>query len=359
MDENKKKALASTITSLEKQYGKGVVMRLGDQPALKIESFSSGSISLDEALGIGGYPKGRVIEVYGPESSGKTTLTLHAIAEVQKTGGTCAFIDAEHALDTIYAKNIGVDIENLYISQPSDGEQALEIMDELICSAAIDLIVVDSVAALVPRAEIEGHMGDAQMALQARLMSQALRKVTGSISKTNTSVMFVNQLRMKIGIMFGNPETTTGGNALKFYTSIRLDVRKVENIKKGEELIGSRLKVKVVKNKVAPPFRLAFLEVYYGSGISPYAEVLDLAVKYNIIQKSGSWFSYHNERLAQGAENVKQQLKDNKNLFEQIKSQVLQAGNVYKDAQSNKEDAQSNKVTLTNITTKKDGSINH
>ena len=318
----KKIALDNTIKHLERSYGKNILMRLGNQNAMNIDSFPSGSLSLDKALGIGGYPRGRIIEVYGPESSGKTTLTLHAIAEVQKKGGICAFVDAEHALDTNYAKKIGIDIDNLYVSQPSDGEQALEVVDELINSHAIDLIVVDSVAALVPKAEIEGNMGDAQMALQARLMSQALRKITGSLSKTKTSIIFINQLRMKIGVFFGNPETTTGGNALKFYASVRIDIRKTETLKKGEDVYGVKAKVKIIKNKVAPPFKIAQFDILYGEGISSFLEILDIAVKNDIIKKSGSWFSYNEERIGQGQESVKQFLKDNPKTFKTIEKRV-------------------------------------
>ncbi len=323
MNKNKKNLLENTIKNLEKDHGKGIVMRLGDEPSNEIEVISSGSLSLNKASGIGGLPKGRIIEIYGPESSGKTTIALHAIAEAQKTGGLAAFIDAEHALDVHYAKSIGVDTENLYISQPNNGEQALEILDELICSHSLDIIVIDSVAALVPKAEIEGHMGDAQMALQARLMSQALRKITGSVSKTNTCVIFINQLRMKIGVFFGNPETTTGGNALKFYTSMRLDIRKIETLKKGDEIIGSKIKVKVVKNKLAAPFKLAIFEIYYGEGISKISEILNLGVAEGVIEKSGSWFSYQGERLGQGLENVKKQLKENQALYKTIEQQVI------------------------------------
>ncbi|HMB01932.1 MAG TPA: recombinase RecA, partial [Spirochaetota bacterium] len=289
MNEKKMKVLQNTIKNLEKNHGKGVIMRMGDKPIQAVASIPTGSIALDHALGIGGLPKGRVVEIYGPESSGKTTLSLHAIAQAQKQGGVCAFIDAEHALDVNYARDIGVDVDNLYLSQPGNGEQALEIVDELVNSHALDLIAIDSVAALVPRAELEGNMGDAQMALQARLMSQALRKLTSSIGRTGTTVLFLNQLRMKIGVFFGNPETTTGGNALKFYTSVRLDIRKIETLKKGENMIGSKVRVKVVKNKMAPPFKQAVFEILYGEGISREAEVLNLAVNHDIINKAGSW----------------------------------------------------------------------
>jgi len=330
----KKAVLETTIKTLEKEFGKGVLMRMGDRTSLKVETIPSGSLSLDLALGIGGYPRGRIVEIYGPESSGKTTLSLHAIAEAQKKGGICAFIDAEHALDINYAKNIGVDIDNLYVSQPSDGEQALEIVDELISSHTLDLIVIDSVAALVPRAEIEGNMGDAQMALQARLMSQALRKITGSVSRTNTTVMFINQLRMKIGVFFGNPETTTGGNALKFYSSIRLDIRKIETLKKGEEMIGSKVKVKVVKNKMAPPFRQAIFDIYYSEGVSRISEFLDIGVTCGVIEKSGSWYSYNDERIGQGIENVRLFLKDNPAILASIEEAVLKKSMPAKPAEA-------------------------
>ena len=318
----KQEALKNIIKNLERDYGKGIIMKMGDNPKIGIGSFSSGSITLDKALGIGGFPKGRIIEIYGPESSGKTTIALHAIAEAQKEGGLAAFIDAEHALDIKYAKQIGVDIENLYISQPNNGEQALEIVDSLINSHAIDIIVVDSVAALVPKSEIEGNMGDAQMALQARLMSQALRKITGSLSKSQTSIIFINQLRMKVGVFFGNPETTTGGNALKFYSSLRLDIRKIETLKKGDEIYGSKVRIKIVKNKVAPPFKSAEIVIIYGEGISKTQEIIDLCVKENIIKKSGSWFSYQDERIGQGQESVKQFLKNNSSLLKDLEKML-------------------------------------
>ncbi len=325
-DKTKKRdVLDSAIKNLEKEYGKGIVMRMGDGTQAEIETFSTGSLTLDSALGIGGLPRGRIIEIYGPESSGKTTLTLHCIAEVQKAGGLAAFIDAEHALDTNYAKNIGVDIENLYVSQPSNGEQALEIVDELVNSHALDLIVIDSVAALVPQAEIDGNMGDAQMGLQARLMSQALRKLTGSVSKTKTAIIFINQLRMKIGVMFGNPETTTGGNALKFYASVRLDIRKAEAIKKGDEVVGSKVKVKVVKNKMAPPFKLAMFDVFYGTGVSREGELIELATEKEIIQKTGSWYAFNEERIGQGVDNVKTYLAEHPDVFAQIEKKTLEA----------------------------------
>ncbi len=316
---NKSKVLDNVLGQIEKQFGKGAIMRLGDEAKkLNVETISTGSMELDIALGTGGLPKGRIIEIYGPESSGKTTLTLHAIAEAQKNGGVAAFIDAEHALDPAYAKNIGVDVDNLIVSQPDTGEQALEIVDALVRSSAIDLIVIDSVAALVPKAEITGEMGDSHMGLQARLMSQALRKLTGVIRKSNTCVIFINQLRMKIGVMFGNPETTTGGNALKFYASVRLDIRRIESIKRDTEIVGNRVKVKVVKNKVAPPFKLAEFDIMYGVGISREGSVLDSAVKANIVNKAGSWFSYNDQRLGQGRENVKNYLADNPMLLEEL-----------------------------------------
>jgi recombination protein RecA len=321
---DKEKALLAAIGQIEKSYGKGSVMRLGQHRAVDIEAVPTGSLGLDIALGIGGLPKGRIIEIFGPESSGKTTLTLHVIAEAQKKGGTCAFIDAEHALDPAYAKRLGVNIDELIISQPDTGEQALEISDTLVRSGAIDMIVIDSVAALVPKAEIEGEMGDSHMGLQARLMSQALRKLTASIARTNCIIIFINQIRMKIGVMFGNPETTTGGNALKFYASIRLDIRRVSSIKDKEELIGSQTKVKVVKNKVAPPFKTADFDIMYGTGISREGEIIDLGVKYEIIEKSGSWFSYNDIRIGQGRENVKQYLKEHSSICSEIEQMIRQ-----------------------------------
>jgi recombination protein RecA len=318
----KLKALQLTMDKLEKTYGKGTVMKLGDKPIEQMDVIPTGSVTLDLALGVGGFPKGRIVEIYGPESSGKTTLAIHAIAECQKQGGICAFIDAEHAFDQFYAKKLGVDVDNLLVSQPDNGEQALEIADNLIRSGAIDLIVVDSVAALTPKAEIEGEMGDSQMGLQARLMSKALRKLTGSINKANTCCIFINQLRDKIGVMFGNPETTTGGNALKFYSSIRIDIRKATQIKEGEDVIGNRVKVKVVKNKVAPPFRRAEFDVMYGEGISKVGEILDLGVELNILKKSGSWFSYGETRLGQGRDAVKQMIADNPELMLELEEKV-------------------------------------
>ncbi|RZL97178.1 MAG: recombinase RecA, partial [Pedobacter sp.] len=319
---DKLKALQLTLDKLEKSYGKGTVMKLGDSAVEAIESISTGSISLDIALGIGGVPKGRVIEIYGPESSGKTTLATHIIAEAQKKGGLAAFIDAEHAFDKVYAKKLGVDVDNLLISQPDNGEQALEIADNLIRSGAIDVIVIDSVAALVPKAEIEGEMGDSRMGLQARLMSQALRKLTGTISKTGCCCIFINQLREKIGVMFGNPETTTGGNALKFYASVRLDIRRTSQIKDSDEVSGNRVKVKIVKNKVAPPFRIAEFDIMFGEGISKTGEIIDLGVDFNIIKKAGSWFSYGDTKLGQGRDAVKQLLMDNPELSEEIEAKI-------------------------------------
>ena len=320
---DKLKALKLTLDKLDKTYGKGTVMKMGDSPNENVEAISSGSLGLDIALGVGGYPKGRVVEIYGPESSGKTTLTLHAIAECQKKGGIAAFIDAEHAFDRFYAENFGVDIENLIISQPDHGEQALEIADNLIRSGAIDMVIIDSVAALTPKSEIEGEMGDSKMGLHARLMSQALRKLTSSISKTNCTVIFINQLREKIGIMFGNPETTTGGNALKFYASIRLDIRRSTQIKNSDGVVmGNKTRVKIVKNKVAPPFKLAEFDIMYGEGISKVGEIIDLAVESEIINKSGSWFSYEGTKLGQGRDAVKTLLKDNPDLMETLESKL-------------------------------------
>ena len=324
VNKEKLKALQLTLDKIEKGYGKGTIMKLGDSAVENVPSISSGSLALDLALGIGGYPRGRVVEIYGPEASGKTTLAIHAIANAQAAGGIAAFIDAEHAFDRFYAEKLGVDIENLFISQPDNGEQALEIADHLIRSGAIDIIVIDSVAALTPKAEIEGEMGDSKMGLQARLMSQALRKLTSTISKTNTTCIFINQLREKIGVMFGNPETTTGGNALKFYASIRLDIRRINQIKEGEEVLGNRTRVKVVKNKLAPPFRKAEFDIMYGEGISKTGEIIDLGVEVDVIKKAGSWFSYGDTKLGQGREAVKALLIDNPELMEELEKKIIE-----------------------------------
>lgn len=322
-DQNKQKALESAIAQIEKQYGKGSVMKLGERAAgMEVETIPTGALSLDIALGVGGIPRGRVIEIYGPESSGKTTVALHMVAEVQKRGGIAGFIDAEHALDPVYARNIGVDIDELYISQPDCGEQALEITETMVRSGAVDIVIVDSVAALVPKAEIDGDMGDSHVGLQARLMSQALRKLTGVINKSNCIVIFINQLREKVGVMFGNPETTTGGRALKFYSSVRLDVRRIETLKQGGEMIGNHVRVKVVKNKVAPPFQEAEFDIMFGKGISREGDVLDLAVKHDIIVKSGAWYSYKGEKIGQGRENVKVYLADNPSVFDEVEQLV-------------------------------------
>ena len=325
VQESKLKALQAAMAKIEKDFGKGSIMKLGNENVEQVDVIPTGSIGLNAALGVGGYPRGRIIEIFGPESSGKTTLAIHAIAEAQKAGGIAAFIDAEHAFDRFYAKKLGVDIDNLFISQPDNGEQALEIADQLIRSSAIDIIVVDSVAALTPKAEIEGDMGDNKVGLQARRMSQALRKLTSTISKTNTTCIFINQLREKIGVMFGNPETTTGGNALKFYSSVRLDIRRVTSIKDGENVIGNQVRVKVVKNKVAPPFRKAEFEITFGEGISKVGELVDLGVEYGIVQQSGSWFSYQGSKLAQGRDATKNLLKDNPELCDEIEAQIMQA----------------------------------
>ena len=320
--EDKKKALATALGQIEKSYGKGAVMRLGDRPELNVDAIPTGSLALDAALGLGGLPRGRIVEIYGPESSGKTTLALHVLAEAQKRGGEVAFVDAEHALDPVYAEAIGVDIDSMLVSQPDTGEQALDITESLVRSGALDVIVVDSVAALTPRAEIEGEMGDSFVGLQARMMSQALRKLAGAVAKTNCIVIFINQLRMKIGVMYGNPETTTGGNALKFYASVRLDVRKIEAIKNGTTLIGNRTRVKVIKNKVAPPFREAIFDIMYGEGISKYGELLDIAVEMELVNKSGSWFSVGDERIGQGRDNAKQYIADHPELAADLEAKV-------------------------------------
>ena len=325
--QEKMKALMAAMAKIEKDFGKGSIMKMGDEQVENVEVIPTGSIGLNAALGVGGYPKGRIIEIYGPESSGKTTLAIHAIAECQKAGGIAAFIDAEHAFDRFYAEKLGVDVDNLYISQPDNGEQALEIADQLIRSSAVDILVVDSVAALTPKKEIEGDMGDSAVGLHARLMSQALRKLTGTIAKTKTTCIFINQLREKIGVMFGNPETTTGGNALKFYASVRLDIRKVTAIKDGDDIVGNQVRVKVVKNKVAPPFRKAEFEITFGEGVSKIGEIVDLGVEHEIIKKSGSWFSYGDTKLGQGREAVKEMLKDNPELCDELEAQIMEAIN--------------------------------
>lgn len=322
LSKEKETALRSALSQIEKQFGKGSVMRMGDSSEIQVEGISTGSLGLDLALGIGGLPRGRVVEIYGPESSGKTTLTLQTIAEAQKLGGVAAFVDAEHALDPVYAKKLGVNVDDLLVSQPDTGEQALEIVDMLVRSNAVDIVVVDSVAALTPKAEIEGEMGDQHMGLQARLMSQALRKLTGNIKRSNTLVIFINQIRMKIGVMFGNPETTTGGNALKFYASVRLDIRRTGAIKKGDEVVGSETRVKVVKNKVAPPFRQADFEIFYGEGISRVSEIIDLGVQFGLVEKSGAWYSYNGERIGQGKENTRQFLQENPAMAATIEKQI-------------------------------------
>jgi len=322
MNEERKKALEMAMAQIEKQFGKGSVMKLGEVGAMNVESIPTGALSLDIALGIGGVPRGRIVEVFGPESSGKTTVALHIIAEAQKMGGKAAFIDAEHALDPVYARNLGVDVDNLLVSQPDTGEQALEICEALVRSGAIDVVVIDSVAALVPKAEIDGEMGDSFIGLQARLMSQALRKLTGVVNKSKATAIFINQLREKVGVMFGNPETTTGGRALKFYSSVRLDVRKIETIKKADEFVGNRVRVKVVKNKVAPPFKEAEFDIVYGEGISKAGNILDVAVNMDIVNKAGAWFSYNGQRIGQGRENVKQFLKDNPDIMQDIETKV-------------------------------------
>ncbi len=342
--EERKKVLDLAITQIEKQFGKGSIMVLGDEEAEQMEVIPTGALGLDIALGVGGVPKGRIIEVYGPESSGKTTVALHMIAESQKMGGIAAFIDAEHALDPIYAKNLGVDTENLIVSQPDTGEQALEITEALVRSGAVDIVVVDSVAALVPKAEIEGEMGDSHIGLQARLMSQALRKLAGAINKSNATVIFINQLREKVGVMFGNPETTTGGRALKFYSSIRLDVRRIDSIKKGDELIGNRTRVKIVKNKVAPPFKQAEFDIMYGQGISKVGNILDTAVDLDIINKSGSWYSYEEHKLGQGRENAKDFLTDNPEIMEEVELKVRQEYGLVDSPEDEKAEAEKKEV---------------
>ena len=334
--ETKDKALEQVLADIEKQFGKGSIMKLGSDEHLNIETTSSGSISLDVALGVGGYPKGRIIEIYGPESSGKTTFALHAIAEVQKNGGRAAFIDAEHALDPVYAKNLGVNLEELLLSQPDTGEQALDICEALVRSEIIDLVVIDSVAALVPQAEIEGEMGDSHVGLQARLMSQALRKLSGTLNKTKTTAIFINQLREKVGVLFGNPETTPGGRALKFYSTIRLEVRRAEQIKLGDKVIGNKTNIKVVKNKVAPPFRTATIDIMYGEGVSKEGELVDLAAEIDVLEKSGAWYSYNGEKIGQGKENVKILLKENKELCEEIEQKVREHYGILKEAKAEK-----------------------
>lgn len=340
MDDNKRKALDAALAQIEKQFGKGSVMKMDDSSVIEgIEAVSTGSLGLDIALGIGGLPRGRVVEIYGPESSGKTSLTLSVIAQMQKKGGTAAFIDAEHALDTQYAAKLGVNVQELLISQPDTGEQALEITDMLVRSGSVDIVVIDSVAALTPRAEIEGDMGDSHMGLQARLMSQALRKLTGNIKKTNTMLIFINQIRMKIGVMFGNPETTTGGNALKFYSSVRLDIRRIGAIKKGDEVIGAETRVKVVKNKVAPPFRQAEFDILYGEGISREGEIIDQAVNLDLIEKAGSWYSYNGEKIGQGKDNVREYLKSNKKVTQEIEQKIMEKANIINAEMITSEDA--------------------
>ncbi len=341
MDENRKKALSAALTQIERQFGKGSVMRMGDVGAVRdVEAISTGSLCLDIALGVGGLPRGRVVEIFGPESSGKTTLTLQVIAEAQKVGGTAAFVDAEHALDPSYAEKLGVNVEDLLVSQPDTGEQALEIADMLVRSGAVDVVVVDSVAALTPKAEIEGEMGDAHVGLQARLMSQALRKLTANIKRSNTLVIFINQIRMKIGVMFGNPETTTGGNALKFYSSVRLDIRRTGAIKKGDEVVGNDTRVKVVKNKVAPPFRQAEFEILYGEGISREGEIIELGVKHEFVDKAGAWYSYNGDRIGQGKENVRQFLKENPEIAQEIEGKIREKLLIDSPVKTNEEEVE-------------------
>tara|TARA_B100000686_G_scaffold72987_2_gene78744 strand:- start:7743 stop:8843 length:1101 start_codon:yes stop_codon:yes gene_type:complete len=347
-DKEREKALESAMNQIERSYGKGSIMKLGENSVVEVESISTGSLGLDIALGIGGLPRGRIIEIYGPESSGKTTLALHVTAEAQKSGGVCAFVDAEHALDPVYAKKLGVKVEDLLISQPDAGEQALEIADTLVRSGAVDVVVIDSVAALVPRAELEGEMGDHHVGLQARLMSQALRKLTSTIAKSNTTVIFINQIRMKIGVMFGSPETTTGGNALKFYSSVRLDIRRIGQIKEREEVVGNQTRVKVVKNKVAPPFKVVEFDIMYGQGISYNGELVDLGVKAEVIEKSGSWYSYKDERIGQGRENVKQFLAENYDIAKNIDKEIREKIGVTKDLEENKEVIEDNEEKSVN-----------
>ena len=347
-DKERDKALESALSQIERSYGKGSIMKLGENSVVEVEAISTGSLGLDIALGIGGLPRGRIIEIYGPESSGKTTLALHVTAEAQKSGGVCAFVDAEHALDPVYAKKLGVKVEDLLISQPDAGEQALEIADTLVRSGAVDVIVIDSVAALVPRAELEGEMGDHHVGLQARLMSQALRKLTSTIAKSNTTVIFINQIRMKIGVMFGSPETTTGGNALKFYSSVRLDIRRIGQIKEREEVIGNQTRVKVVKNKVAPPFKVVEFDIMYGQGISYNGELVDLGVKAEVIEKSGSWYSYKDERIGQGRENVKQFLIENPEIAKNIGKEIREKLGVKEDFNENEEVIEDNEEKSVN-----------
>lgn len=341
---DKEKALETAVSQVERQFGKGAIMKLGSRPVIDVPVISTSSLALDKALGIGGLPRGRVIEIYGPEASGKTTLALHAVAEAQKQDGIAAFIDAEHALDTAYAKKLGVNCDDLLVAQPDTGEQALEIVDMLLRSGAMDILVIDSVAALVPRAEIEGEMGDSHMGLQARLMSQAMRKLTGTISKTLTSIIFINQIRMKIGVMFGNPETTTGGNALKFYSSVRIDIRRIGQIKDGQEVVGNRTRVRVVKNKMAPPFTEAEFDIMYGEGISKFGDLIDVGVEAGIVEKSGSWYSYDGERIGQGRENVKKFLKDNPDLYESMYLKAREALGLLDEAKEQAKDVKAEKV---------------
>jgi recombination protein RecA len=341
---DKEKALETAVSQVERQFGKGAIMKLGSRPVIDVPVISTSSLALDKALGIGGLPRGRVIEIYGPEASGKTTLALHAVAEAQKQDGIAAFIDAEHALDTAYAKKLGVNCDDLLVAQPDTGEQALEIVDMLLRSGAMDILVIDSVAALVPRAEIEGEMGDSHMGLQARLMSQAMRKLTGTISKTLTSIIFINQIRMKIGVMFGNPETTTGGNALKFYSSVRIDIRRIGQIKDGQEIVGNRTRVRVVKNKMAPPFTEAEFDIMYGEGISKFGDLIDVGVEAGIVEKSGSWYSYDGERIGQGRENVKKFLKDNPDLYESMYLKAREALGLLDQAKEEAKDVKAEKV---------------